>query len=163
MYLFLRPLQPLQYYWGLNVGTIAFRLFWVLVGWGDRGDRRPDVPPASPSVLLMTLVSVLFAELVYGFSSCSFNCSRFGRSTSWRSPPCTSSSCSCFRGRSSRSGSFPAGPVDPVVVPLRGRREYAGFDLRRQDRARARRVRHRGSGGLGARNVRGRAWLMETR
>jgi ABC-2 type transport system permease protein len=67
VYLFLRPLQPLQYYWGLNVGTIAFRLFWVLVGWVIAVIVGLTLPPASPSVLLMTLVSVLFAEFVYGF------------------------------------------------------------------------------------------------
>jgi ABC-2 type transport system permease protein len=65
VYLFLRPLSPLGYYWLQSAGAIVYRTGWVVAG-GAIGVLVGLVPlPSSAAVLGLSLVSFLLAECVF--------------------------------------------------------------------------------------------------
>jgi ABC-2 type transport system permease protein len=66
VYLFLRPLAPLLYFWGVHLGGIGYRAVLLTIG-GVVGLAAGIVaPPASAAVLAAFVVSVFLAELIYG-------------------------------------------------------------------------------------------------
>jgi viologen exporter family transport system permease protein len=63
-YLFVRPISPLANFWMLNVGAIAYRLGWIVVG-GSIATALGLLPvPANLAVLGLSIVSLLVAECV---------------------------------------------------------------------------------------------------
>jgi ABC-type uncharacterized transport system permease subunit len=66
VYLFLRPLAPLLYFWGVHMGGIAYRAVLLAIGGAVGLAAGVVAPPASVAVLAAFVVSVLLAELVYG-------------------------------------------------------------------------------------------------
>ncbi len=66
VYLFLRPVSPVIYYWGVLLGGVAFRAL-LLVGGAAIGVAVGIVPlPATPAVLGAVVLSVLLSEVIYG-------------------------------------------------------------------------------------------------
>jgi ABC-2 type transport system permease protein len=66
VYLFLRPLAPLLYFWGVHLGGIGYRAALLAIGGAVGMAAGVVAPPASPTVLAAFVVSVVLAELIYG-------------------------------------------------------------------------------------------------
>jgi viologen exporter family transport system permease protein len=66
VYLFLRPLAPLPYFWGVHIGGMGYRAALLAIGGGVGLAAGVVAPPASPAVLAAFVVSVVLAELIYG-------------------------------------------------------------------------------------------------
>jgi len=65
VYLFLRPLSPLRYFWGVQMGGIVFRFVLILLGAAIGIAVGVVGLPSSPEVLLLALVSLFLADLVF--------------------------------------------------------------------------------------------------
>jgi ABC-2 type transport system permease protein len=66
VYLFLRPVAPVAYFWGVHVSGMGYRAALLLFG-GLIGIAAGVItPPPSPLVLGAFVVSVVLAELIYG-------------------------------------------------------------------------------------------------
>jgi ABC-type uncharacterized transport system permease subunit len=66
VYVFMRPVPPLLYFWGVHLGGMGYRAALLAIG-GVVGLAAGVVAlPTSPAVLAAFVVSVVLAELIYG-------------------------------------------------------------------------------------------------
>jgi ABC-2 type transport system permease protein len=65
VYLFLRPLSPVRYFWGVQLGGIAFRLVLILSGAAIGIAAGVVSLPSSPALLLVVLIGLFLADLLF--------------------------------------------------------------------------------------------------